>query len=76
MGSQVCSEHEVKWGEEFCTHLTLGPPTPSLDAAPYPPAAPVNLTAITLQPMEIRTFVASVMGKLDPWSHREDPLDS
>ncbi|XP_040842159.1 lysosomal alpha-mannosidase-like [Ochotona curzoniae] len=50
--------------------------TPDTDAAPYPPAAPVNLTAITLQPMEIRTFVASVMGKLDPWSHREDPLDS
>ncbi|XP_058513984.1 lysosomal alpha-mannosidase-like isoform X3 [Ochotona princeps] len=49
--------------------------TPDTDAAPYPPAAPVDPTTITLQPMEIRTFVASVLGELDPWSHREDPLD-
>nr|XP_051693844.1 lysosomal alpha-mannosidase isoform X7 [Oryctolagus cuniculus] len=34
---------------------------------------PVDLAAITLQPMEIRTFVASILWRQNPRGHREAP---
>ncbi|XP_062034472.1 lysosomal alpha-mannosidase-like [Lepus europaeus] len=47
--------------------------TPDTGPAPNPTVPKLNTAAITLQPMEIRTFMASVLCKEDAWTHRETP---
>nr|XP_051691757.1 lysosomal alpha-mannosidase [Oryctolagus cuniculus] len=48
--------------------------TPNTGPVPLPSVPPLDSTTITLQPMEIRTFVASVQWKEDVWVLRNAPF--
>uniref|UniRef100_A0A5F9DHN8 Lysosomal alpha-mannosidase n=1 Tax=Oryctolagus cuniculus TaxID=9986 RepID=A0A5F9DHN8_RABIT len=50
--------------------------TPDTGPVPTPKVPPLDLATITLQPMEIRTFVASVQWKEDAWTPRDAPLQA
>nr|XP_051693852.1 lysosomal alpha-mannosidase isoform X6 [Oryctolagus cuniculus] len=49
---------------------------PDTGTTPTPTVPPLDPASITLQPMEIRTFVASVQWEEFAWSHGGDPVQA